>query len=105
MTDYLPKIMELIGFRRRWLSWIKACLTSSCLVHRGLMQGNLMFQFLFIIAMEGLHVIIEDAVSKGLFSPLKKRSDDLPMSHLLYVHDVLFMGNGVKTTPKTWWRF
>ncbi|GJS47284.1 RNA-directed DNA polymerase, eukaryota, reverse transcriptase zinc-binding domain protein [Tanacetum coccineum] len=78
--DYVLQIMKFMGFHGSWISWIRGCLnhaTSSVLVNgsptnefhlsRGLRQGDPLSPFLFIIAMEGLHVAIEDAIAAGLY--------------------------------------
>ncbi|GJT09443.1 RNA-directed DNA polymerase, eukaryota [Tanacetum coccineum] len=92
-------------FPVKWCGWIRACLHSaraSVLVngspsnefriHRGLRQGDPLSHFLFIIAMDGLHIVMEDAKAAGLFHGLKLDNNDLHLSHLLYADDVIFMG-------------
>nr|GEW36191.1 RNA-directed DNA polymerase, eukaryota, reverse transcriptase zinc-binding domain protein [Tanacetum cinerariifolium] len=76
--DYLQKKLEYLGFSQLWRDRIHACLTSSrssILVNRsptnefhikrGLRQGDPLSPFIFIIAMEGLHVAIEDDLAAG----------------------------------------
>ncbi|GJX68445.1 RNA-directed DNA polymerase, eukaryota, reverse transcriptase zinc-binding domain protein [Tanacetum coccineum] len=77
-------VMHFMGFSEKWIKWIKGCLysaTSSILINGsptrefnincGLRQGDPLSPFIFIIAMEGLHVVVEDALSVGLYRGLK----------------------------------
>nr|GEV26885.1 zinc finger, CCHC-type [Tanacetum cinerariifolium] len=54
------------------------------------------FSFLFIIAMDGLHIAMEDAKAAYLFHGLKLDNVDLHLSHLLYADVVIFMGECFK---------
>nr|GEV83772.1 RNA-directed DNA polymerase, eukaryota, reverse transcriptase zinc-binding domain protein [Tanacetum cinerariifolium] len=88
----IPKISNpvvvicFMGFSEKWITWIKGCLylaTSLVLVNgsptrefhinRGLRQGDPLSPFLFIIAMEGLHVAVEDYISTGLYRVLASK--------------------------------
>ena len=102
---YLEKLMQFMGFSDKWRFWIRACLLSarsSVLIngnatpeftlHRGLRQGDPLSPFLFIIVMEGLHVMMEDAVGNAVFRGVKIGPEDLHLSHLFYADDALFMG-------------
>ncbi|GKE02211.1 putative RNA-directed DNA polymerase, partial [Tanacetum coccineum] len=103
--NYLDRMMEFMHFPDKWRGWIRACLHSaraSVLVngsssnefrlHRGLRQGDPLSPFLFIIAMEGLHIAMEDAKAAGLFHGLNLDNIGLHLSRLLYADDVIFMG-------------
>ncbi|GJT52544.1 RNA-directed DNA polymerase, eukaryota [Tanacetum coccineum] len=59
---------------------------------RGLRQGDPLSTFLFIIAKEGLHVAMEDAIAHGLFRGSQIGYNQLHVSHLFYADDALFLG-------------
>ncbi|GJT36740.1 putative RNA-directed DNA polymerase, eukaryota, reverse transcriptase zinc-binding domain protein [Tanacetum coccineum] len=78
--DYLDMIMGKLGIGHKWRFWIFGCLHSahsSVLVNgsptsefdicRGLRQGDPLSPFLFILAMEGLHMLTHKAEAMGIF--------------------------------------
>ncbi|GKF72830.1 RNA-directed DNA polymerase, eukaryota, reverse transcriptase zinc-binding domain protein [Tanacetum coccineum] len=78
--DYLDTIMEKLGFGLKWRTWIFGCLnndrssvlvnespTSKFDIRRGLRQGDPLSPFLFILAMEGLHMLMCKAEESGIF--------------------------------------
>ncbi|GKB57523.1 RNA-directed DNA polymerase, eukaryota, reverse transcriptase zinc-binding domain protein [Tanacetum coccineum] len=101
--DHIDDILDKLCFGNKWRGWIRGCLYSSkasvlvngspteeFLFHRGLRQGD----FLFILVMESLHVSFQQLIDKGMFSPIFVGKDNLvPISHLLYDDDVMFIGN------------
>lgn len=112
--DYLDNVLEFMNFPTRWRGWISACLhsaRSSVLInesptreftlHRGLTQEDPLSPFLFIIAMKGLHVAMEDAKASNLYSGISLRRDNLHLSQLFYADDVIFLEIGPKETSKT----
>ncbi|GJU78052.1 RNA-directed DNA polymerase, eukaryota [Tanacetum coccineum] len=110
--DFLLQVMHFMGFSESWIKWILGCLhsaSSSILIngsptrefniHRGLRQGDPLSPFLFIIAMEGLHVAMEDAVTAGLYKGFKINT--LNLSHLFFADDALFIGDWSRNNIKS----
>ncbi|GKA14061.1 RNA-directed DNA polymerase, eukaryota, reverse transcriptase zinc-binding domain protein [Tanacetum coccineum] len=106
------EVMCFMGFSEIWITWIKGCLysaTSSVLVNgsptrefhinRGLRQGDPLSPFLFIIAMEGLHVAVKDAISAGLYRGLTVNT--LTLSHFFFADDALFIGEWSRANIKS----
>nr|KAJ0214062.1 hypothetical protein LSAT_V11C400160070 [Lactuca sativa] len=104
--EYLDSIMMQMNFSEKWRRWIAGCLESSkasVLVNgsptkdfdmsKGVRQGDPMSPFLFIIAMEGLHVMMSSAVERGLFDGMKIPNSNVNISHLFYADDALFIGH------------
>nr|XP_043616324.1 uncharacterized protein LOC122588274 [Erigeron canadensis] len=101
--DFLFYMLHIMRFGDKWISWIKACLSStksSVLINgnpteefpiqRGLRQGDPMAPFLFIIAIEGLHIAIDNLARNGLFESAK--INQISVSHLFYADDVMIVG-------------
>nr|GEV72802.1 RNA-directed DNA polymerase, eukaryota [Tanacetum cinerariifolium] len=101
--DYLFRVMSFTGFSEKWISWIQGCLTSASAsilvngsptreyhINCGHRQRDPLSLFLFIIAMEGLHVAVEDAISAGLYRGITV--NNMMLSHLFFADDALFIG-------------
>ncbi|XP_057505463.1 uncharacterized protein LOC130788740 [Actinidia eriantha] len=71
--------MQRFGFPVLWIKWMKACVTTadiSMLINgstielfsssKGLRQGDPLFPFLFILAVEGLNIMFKRAIELGL---------------------------------------
>uniref|UniRef100_M1B0E1 Reverse transcriptase domain-containing protein n=1 Tax=Solanum tuberosum TaxID=4113 RepID=M1B0E1_SOLTU len=102
---YLINILKQMGFRDRWIRWIFFCISTvklSVLVNRslvgffsskkGLRQGDPLFSFLFILAMEGLSQMLTKAKELQWIQGLQVGSDPsttLTVPHLLYADDTL----------------
>lgn len=100
---YLMAILQAMGFGDKWIGGINSCLRSalsSILINgsptaefsiiRGLRQGDPLAPFLFILAMEGLHIAIEKLVVAGRFRGAQV--SNVNISHLMYADDVILMG-------------
>ncbi|GJZ65083.1 cysteine-rich receptor-like protein kinase 8, partial [Tanacetum coccineum] len=94
-----------MGFSPKWRKWIRGCLESgygSVLVNgsptkefkiqKGLCQVDPLSPFLFIIAVEALHVTIQEAKSKNLFVGAKVGLNKIDISHLQFADDALIIG-------------
>ncbi|GKE69948.1 putative RNA-directed DNA polymerase, eukaryota, reverse transcriptase zinc-binding domain protein, partial [Tanacetum coccineum] len=62
-------------------------------IQKGLRQGDPLSPFLFIIAVEALHVTIQEAKSKNIFEGVKVGTNGVDISHLQFADDSLIMGN------------
>ncbi|GAU26988.1 hypothetical protein TSUD_290390 [Trifolium subterraneum] len=103
---YLDVVMGRMGFPTLWRKWIKECVctaTASILVNgsstdefpleRGLRQGDPLSPFLFLLAAEGLHVMMEAMEAQNLFSGyMVGKSAPISVSHLQFADDTLLMG-------------
>ena len=88
------------------VNWILGCITSANFVvlvngssstffhaSRGLRQGCPLSPLLFILVIEGLSCLIEDAKQNGKIKGIKV-SSKLSLTHLLFVDDVILFGLG-----------
>ena len=77
---YLDEVMRIIGFPTLWRKWIKECIgttptsilvngspTAEFPLERGLRQGDPLSAFLFLLAAEGFHVLMESLTVNNLF--------------------------------------
>ena len=95
-------VLEKMGFRKKWIRWIKWCVSTarfSVLINgtplgffqssRGLRQGDPISPYLFVVVMEAL---IKRAVNGSFLSPCQvkgKGGEGVKISHLLFANDTL----------------
>ncbi|GAU47037.1 hypothetical protein TSUD_239950 [Trifolium subterraneum] len=103
---YLDVVMGRMGFPTLWRKWIRECVctaTASALVNgsptdefpleSGLRQGDPLSPFLFLLAAEGLHVLMEAMVERNLFNGYNVGvATPVLVSHLQFADDTLLMG-------------
>ncbi|XP_052625816.1 uncharacterized protein LOC128132862 [Lactuca sativa] len=91
-----------MGFGSTWCRWIKELLstgrasvlvngspTGEFQIHRGLRQGDPLSPFLFILAMEGLHIALMRARAGNALRGVS--ISGIEISHLLYADDVMLI--------------
>jgi len=104
--EYLDVVMNKMAFPVLWRKWIKECVTTataSILVNgsptdefplkRGLRQGGPLSPFLFLLAAEGLNIMIKSVVENNLYTGYAVgASNSVVVSHLQFVDDMLLLG-------------
>ena len=103
--SFLEHTMEQMGFSQKWRKWINGCLDSSFgsvlvngsptkefKIQKGLRQHDLLSRFIFIIAVEALHISLQEAKLKLFLKELKSviikltsLTYNLRMMHLYWV--------------------
>ncbi|CAJ2662016.1 unnamed protein product [Trifolium pratense] len=103
---YLDDIMRRMSFPTLWRKWIRECVctaTTSVLVNgsptddfplrRGLRQGDPLSPFLFLLAAEGLNVLMDAMVARNLFQGYSFGEQGMvSVSHLQFADDTLLLG-------------
>lgn len=103
--DFLDLVMAEMGSGNKWRRQIEGFhwnARASILINgapadefeisRGLRQGDPLSLFIFIIAMEGLHVVTQKAISISLFRPSSIGQVPFKIQHLMYANDITFLG-------------
>jgi hypothetical protein len=104
--SYLNEVMLKMGFPTLWRKWINECIgtaTASVLVNgsptdefpmeRGLRQGDPLSPFLFLLAAEGFHVLMQSFIVNNLFTGYNLgRHGPIAVSHLQFADDTLILG-------------
>ncbi|XP_028077559.1 uncharacterized protein LOC114279501 [Camellia sinensis] len=88
--EFLLPMLGKFGFGAKWIRWMKTCIITtmvSILVNgapieefqpqKGLRQGDHLSPFLFIVAVEGLNLLLERAIEKGLIKGASVGFDQL----------------------------
>ena len=103
---FLMEILSSMKFSSIFIDWIKSCVTTpmfSLSINeelvgffkgaRGVRQGNPLFPYLFVLAMNILSKLLDAAARSGVFNfhPKCKRVN---LTHLCFVDDLLFFFKG-----------
>ncbi|KAJ0918837.1 putative RNA-directed DNA polymerase [Helianthus annuus] len=102
---FIISVLTHMGFPSKWRNWVMGILFSgrgSVIVNgaptgefqykRGLRQGDPLSPFLFIVAMEALHVMMTKATSSGHFLGVKLPEENMVVTHMLFADDSIFIG-------------
>jgi hypothetical protein len=104
--NFLEFMMLRIGFVEGWCRWIRACVFQSSMsvlvngspiehfsVGKGLMQGDPLSPFLFLIVAEGLTGLMSKAVDNSLFNGYKV-SNSILFHTLQFADNTIIVGEG-----------
>jgi hypothetical protein len=104
--SYLDAVMGKMAFPPLWRKWMRECVgtaTASVLVNgspteefpfqRGLRQGDPLSPFLFLLAAEGLNILMSAMVERNVFTGYSVgEQDSITVSHLQFADDTLLLG-------------
>jgi len=104
--NYLDVVMGKMAFPVLWQKWIKECVstaTASVLVNgspsdefkleRGLREGDPLSPFLYLLAAEGLNIMMSAMVTNNLFVGYKVGTNNpMVVSYLQFADDTLLVG-------------
>ncbi|GJS39203.1 putative RNA-directed DNA polymerase [Tanacetum coccineum] len=101
--DYIQEVMLQMGFGQKWCKWIDVCLQTSSIsvlvngspteefkMSRGIRQGDPLSPFLFLIAAEGINVVVNEAINNDVLKGITVERDRVVVSHLQYADDTIF---------------
>jgi hypothetical protein len=112
--DFLLSILGKLGFHPTYISWIRICISTtsfSIMINgspfgmfspsRGLRQGDPLSHFLFIIDTEVLSCLIHHQESIGLLKGMKIGKHCPPITHSLFVDDLVIFAKSTSTETHT----
>lgn len=107
--DYLLDMKRKLNFPEKWILWIKECISTAkanvlvngspsgeFALERGIRQGDPLSPFLFLVAAEGLNMLVKRAVERGLVRAAEVGRNKVRVSHIQYADDTLFIVDGMK---------
>ena len=110
---YLRLLLTHLGFRYEFMKWIMSCLSSSSIAilisgaassffspKRGLRQGFPLSPLLFLLAVEGISLMIHNAKIQGSLKGIEA-AENFWVTHLLFVDDIILFSNGSLEDCKT----
>ncbi|XP_023738516.1 uncharacterized mitochondrial protein AtMg01250-like [Lactuca sativa] len=74
--------------------------TDEIAITKGVRQGDPLSPFMFIIAMEGLHIAVKSVCDKAMFHVIKIPNNCPIISHLFYADDVICAGEWDRASIK-----
>lgn len=115
--NYLLEMLALLNFPHKWIRWIKECISTASAnvlvngspsgesrLECGIRQKDPLSSFLFLVAAEGLNLLVRKVTKEGLIKAATVGRDKVEISHLQYADDIIFSvkGNVENTTVVKW---
>ena len=107
--SFMEKVLVKMGFQERWVKLMMACITTasySVLINgephghitpsRGLRQGDSLSPYLFLMCTEGLHGLINKAVTQGDIRRISISRNGPKLTHLLFANDSLIFSRATE---------
>ena len=104
--DFLDHVLKMKGFRPRWRTWMRGCLSSvsyAILVNgnakgwvkasRGLRQGDPLSPFMFTIVADVLSRMLLRAEERSMLEGFRVGRNRTRVSHLQFADDTIFFSN------------
>lgn len=102
--SFVKEVLSAYGFHEHWIALIMECITTvtykamlngttgpMIYPERGLRQGDPISPYLFIIAAEGLNVLMKDAIEGGRISGVKLKANAPLLSSLMFADDTMLV--------------
>jgi hypothetical protein len=103
---YLDSVMAIMSFPFLWRKWINECISTATAyvlvnsnpndefpLERGLRQGDPHSPFLFLLAAEGLNVMMKSLVEKNIYAGYKfGATSSVLVTHLQFADNTLLLG-------------
>ncbi|XP_057545956.1 uncharacterized protein LOC130824951 [Amaranthus tricolor] len=105
--SFLRKVLEKLGFGRKWIAWIMECVSSASMsilvngsplrpfkMEKGLRQGDPLSPYLFILVTEALIYFLKQAHDMNMIEDVRIGKAKVSLKHLQFADDILLF------TPK-----
>ena len=105
--SFLRKVMEKLGFGRKWIAWIMECVSSASMsilingsplrpfkMEKGLRLGDPLSPYLFIIVTKALIYFLKEAHHMNMIEDVSIGKAKVSLKHLQFADDILLF------TPK-----
>lgn len=111
--EFLLEMLENLNFPTKWVLWMKECISTANVnvlvngspsgefeLQRGLRQDDPLSPFLFLVAAEGLNLLVKRAVTRKILEATHIGRDNVQVSHVQYADDTMFIVEGEKMNAK-----
>lgn len=100
--EYIDAVCRRMSFDQKWINWLANCRTNSVTsilvnglpskpiqLKRGVKQGDPIFQYIFVLAIEGLKQLINTGVREGILPGFRVDESMMNISLLQFADDTM----------------